>query len=83
MTALNKAMRFSLVAVVLAFVGQASASRAAAIDICRSYGYVPRTHDYAACRMDARHYWTAGPCGDSRFAAVHRRYCHLIPELDF
>ncbi len=53
------------------------AARAAAIDQCQLYGFARGTWDYAACRMDVRHYWTTGPCGSPSFAALHRGYCHL------
>ena len=53
------------------------AARSAAIDQCQLYGFVRGTRDYAECRMDVRHYWTTGPCGSARFAAIHRGYCHL------
>ena len=50
---------------------------AAAIDQCQLYGFARGTWDYAACRIDVRHYWTTGPCGSPSFAALHRGYCHL------
>ena len=55
------------------------ATQAAAIDQCRIYGFAPGSRDYAECRMDVRRYWTTGPCGSARFAAMHRGYCHLNP----
>jgi len=50
---------------------------------CRLYGYRPGTRDFAECRQNVRIYWTTGPCGTPEFAAVHRRYCHIVPEIDF
>ncbi len=61
----------------------ASAAQVAANDACSAYGYARGTHDYAVCRMNVRHYWSAGPCNHPRFASIHRRYCNLIPTIDF
>ena len=55
----------------------------AANDLCQAYGYAAGTHAYWECRLNVRRYWTTGPCGDSGFASVHRRYCNIIPEADF
>jgi hypothetical protein len=72
-----------LVATAAVATGRADAAQVAANDACASYGYARGTRDYALCRMNVRHYWSAGPCSDSRFASVHRRYCNLIPTIDF
>jgi hypothetical protein len=72
-----------LVATAAMAAGHANASQTPANDTCSLYGYARGTHDYAVCRMNVRHYWSTGPCSDSRFALVHRRYCHLIPTIDF
>jgi hypothetical protein len=61
----------------------APAAAATAADVCRSYGFVPHTHEDAVCRANVRRFWTTGPCGHSQFAAAHPRYCHLIRSLDF
>ena len=76
-------LRLLLVAAVMIAAGCTGAARAGSFDTCQFYGYVPHTHDYSVCRMNARHYWSTGPCSDARFAAVHRRYCHLDREFDF
>jgi hypothetical protein len=52
-------------------------------DACRGYGYVPGTRAFAECRVNVRIYWSTGPCSNAEFAAVHRRYCHIVPEIDF
>ncbi|MGA3308093.1 MAG: hypothetical protein ABSD08_05705 [Xanthobacteraceae bacterium] len=57
----------------------ASAGQREAFDQCRLYGYAPYTHTYAQCRLNARRYWTTGPCGNADFAFSHREYCHLNP----
>jgi hypothetical protein len=67
----------------MAIVSGAGAARAAAIDTCRSYGFARGTRDYGECRMNVRHFWTTGPCGNTSFALAHRGYCHLYPPLDF
>ena len=77
------ALRFLLAAIAMIAAECAHAAPIATADTCRLYGYVPHTRDYAACRLNVRHYWSAGPCSDSRFAAIHRRYCNLIPTIDF
>ena len=76
-------VRLLLAMATMLAAGYASAARAGGPDICQFYGYVPHTHDYAVCRMNVRHYWSTGPCGDAQFAAVHRRYCHLDRTFDF
>jgi len=69
--------------IAAAGVGIAPAAAATAADVCRSYGYVPHTHDEAVCRANVRRFWTTGPCGRIQFAAAHPRYCHVIRSLDF
>jgi len=77
----NKPLRLLLIASAMLIAEGASAAQVAtqgaAIDQCRLYGLAPGSRGYAACRMDVRRYWTTGPCGDARFAALHRGYCHL------
>jgi hypothetical protein len=75
-------LRCSLAAAALAG-GSAGAAPLPPPDTCRLYGYLPGTRDYAVCRMNVWHLWNTGPCSDARFAAMHLRYCHLIPPLDF
>lgn len=77
------AVLFSLAAIAMIAVECAHAAPIATADTCRLYGYAPHTRDYAACRLNVRHYWSAGPCSDGHFAAIHRRYCNLIPTIDF
>jgi hypothetical protein len=72
-----------LVATAIITTPHADAAQLAADDTCSLYGYARGTRDYAVCRMNVRHYWSAGPCSDTRFASIHRRYCHLIPTIDF
>jgi hypothetical protein len=72
-----------LVATAIMTANRAGATQIAANDTCSLYGYARGTRDYAVCRMNVRHYWSAGPCSDARFASIHRRYCHLIPTIDF
>jgi hypothetical protein len=79
---MNASLRLLLTAAAI-FAGSASAAEVPPTDTCRLYGYVPRTRDYAECRMNVRRYWSTGPCRDSQFAAVHREYCHLYPPHDF
>jgi hypothetical protein len=73
------------VATAASSVGAAPASRFnAAINAqCRSYGYQTGTRDFAACRQNVRIYWSTGPCSNAAFAAVHVRYCNIVPEFDF
>ena len=52
-------------------------------NICSFYGFPPHTRAFSACLLNVRHYWSSGPCADPEFAAVHVRYCNLIPEFDF
>lgn len=80
---LIRALGLLLIATAVMAAGRAGAAQVAANDACSLYGYARGTHDYAVCRMNVRHYWSTGPCSDSRFASVHRRYCHLIPTIDF
>jgi len=80
---LSAPLRLVLIATAMMIADCASAAQLAANDTCSRYGFAPATHDDAACRMNVRHYWTTGPCGDNRFARTHRRYCHLNPPLDF
>jgi len=82
-TLLKIPLRLFLTATMMIAFGYAGAAQAAAVDTCRLYGFVPHARDYAVCRMNVWHYWSTGPCADSRFAAAHRRYCNLIPPLDF
>ncbi len=78
---MNKPLRLLLIASAVMIADGASAAqvatRAAAIDQCRLYGFTPGSRDYAECRVDVRRYWTKGPCGSARFAAIRRGYCHL------
>jgi hypothetical protein len=78
-----KSLRLLLIAAALFAAGQAGAAAPAAINLCQQYGFSPHTRAYAACRMNVRHYWSTGPCTDSRFAAIHLRYCNVVPTLDF
>ena len=73
------AVGFLAVATTMAGADSAHAAKAGSVDTCRLYGFVPHTREYAACRMNVRHYWTTGPCGDNVFADAHRGYCHLYP----
>jgi hypothetical protein len=79
----NASLRFLLIATAITVADGASAAQLAANDSCSLYGFAPGTHDYAACRMNTRHFWTTRPCGNSEFAAVHRRYCNIDPPFDF
>ncbi len=65
--------------IMIAMAAGVGAARPLSIDQCRLYGFAPRTHAYAVCRMNVRRYWTMGPCGRGDFAATHREYCHLNP----
>jgi hypothetical protein len=80
---LTMTLRLLLVATAMTAADCASAAPGAGAGVCRSYGFVPHSRDYAVCLMNVRHYWTAGPCGDAQFAAAHPRYCHLIRTFDF
>ncbi len=74
------ALRVLIAIAVLTFTGAAEARHArhaAALDVCRIYGFAPHTRDYALCRMNVRRYWTTGPCADPAFSAWHRDYCHI------
>ena len=72
-----------LIAIAIMAAHRADAAQMVATDTCSQYGYARGTRDHAVCRMNVRHYWSTGPCSDSRFASVHRRYCNLIPTIDF
>ena len=78
---MNKSLRLLLIASAVTIADGASATQvatqAAAINQCWLYGFTPGSRDYAECRVDVRRYWTTGPCGSARFAAIHRGYCHL------
>lgn len=76
---MNKLLRLLLIASAVMIADGVGATQVAAIDQCRLYGFTPGSRDYAECRMDVRRYWTTGPCGSARFAAMHRGYCHLNP----
>ncbi len=82
-SAVNKFLRLLLVASAVTIAEGASAAQvatpAAAMDQCQLYGFVRGSRHYAECRVDVRRYWTTGPCGSARFAAIHRGYCHLNP----
>ena len=60
-----------------------AASRRVDAETCRYYGFPAHTRAFSACLMNVRHYWSSGPCADPEFAAVHLRYCNVIPEVDF
>ena len=74
----RKLFRFLLTLTVLTFSGAAGAAQLPTNVQCQIYGYVPGTRDFAQCRMNVRHYWTTGPCGDYAFAWAHPGYCHLL-----
>ena len=80
---MNKPLRLLLIASAMMIADGAStaqiATQAVAIDQCQLYGFTRGNRDYAECRMDVRRYWTTGPCGSARFAAMHRGHCHLNP----
>lgn len=76
------AATMGLTAAVAGAAAHPAAPRAAD-NACLQYGYLPHTRDYRTCILNVRHYWSTGPCADGRFAAAHRRYCHLVPEFDF
>ena len=82
---LKAALGFLLVATGMAVIasGSAHAAKLAGADACRLYGFPPHTRGYAICRMNVRHYWTSGPCGNNFFASTHPDYCHLYPPHDF
>jgi hypothetical protein len=75
----DKALRPLLIVAAMIGADAASAGQREAFDQCRLYGYAPYTHTYAQCRLNARRYWTTGPCGNADFAFSHREYCHLNP----
>lgn len=69
----------ALILAATTVAGGAGATGSVALDQCLIYGFAPHSRDYAQCRMNLRHYWTTGPCGNSSFAWTHREYCHLNP----
>jgi hypothetical protein len=73
------ALGFLAIAATTAGADGANAAQLASVDTCQLYGFAPHTREYAACRMNVRHHWTTGPCGDNFFADAHRGYCHLYP----
>jgi hypothetical protein len=77
------AIAMTLIAALAAGGAPLAASPLPAADTCRLYGFVPHSRDHRVCRANLRHYWNTGPCADSRFAAVHLRYCNIIPTFDF
>jgi hypothetical protein len=81
-TALGALLAAAMVMAVVDGAGAGGAKFADA-DSCLLYGFAPYSRAFAVCRMNVRHYWTSGPCGDNFFAAAHPRYCHLYPPLDF
>ena len=78
---MNKPLRLLLIASAVMIADGAGAAQvatqAAAMDQCRIYGFARGSRDYAEYRMDVRRYWTTGPCGSARFAAIHRGYCRF------
>jgi hypothetical protein len=79
----NASLGFLLAAAALTAGENARAGQGAAGALCQRYGFAPHTSDYKMCRQNARHYWNTGPCTDGGFAAAHKRYCNLIPTIDF
>jgi hypothetical protein len=76
-SALARSLALVLAACPICAAGTARAADYGASDICRLYGYAPRSADYRQCRNNARHYWSTGPCTRSDYALAHRDYCHL------
>ena len=76
---LEKLLRLVLMVAAMTLAGDARAVQREPFDRCLLYGFAPRSHDYAQCRMNVRRFWTTGPCGSSEFAFTHREYCHLNP----
>jgi len=76
-------MLLLLAAPAIARTNSAAANWRADSEICRYYGFAPHTRAFSECLMNVRHYWSSGPCTDSGFAAVHMRYCHVLPPIDF
>jgi hypothetical protein len=74
-----------LAAITITFTNNADAAAGWYADarICRSYGFPPHTRAFSSCLLNVRHYWSSGPCVDWNFAAVHKRYCNIIPDADF
>jgi len=77
------ALCLALPAALLTGAGSAGAAQRSANDVCALYGYAPGSRAHAECRMNVRHYWSSGPCAEGRFAALHPRYCHTVPTIDF
>jgi hypothetical protein len=61
----------------------ASWNRRVDAEICWFYGFPPHTRAFSACLMNVRRYWSTAPCAEPEFAAVHLRYCHELPPIDF
>ncbi len=76
-SAIAKSLAIALAAGTVCAAAPVRAADYGATDICRLYGYAPRSADYRQCRSNARHYWSAGPCTRSDYALAHRDYCHL------
>lgn len=76
---LHQPLRLVLIVAAITAADHASAAQLAAIDKCLIYGFAPGSRAYAQCRMNVRHFWTTGPCGNGAFASMHREYCHLNP----
>jgi len=76
---LKRTLRLLLMATAALSVDVASAAQGAAFDKCSLYGFRARSRAYARCRMNLRHFWTTGPCGERFYALTHREYCHLNP----
>jgi len=74
---LNSLLGLLLFVAATAATEAANAAQLSAGDRCQIYGFTPRTHAYASCRINLRSYWTTGPCSDGSFAATHREHCHL------
>jgi len=77
------ALLMLLAAITATHMHGAAPDRHVDAKICRYYGFAPHTRAFSDCLLNVRHYWSTGPCADWDFAAVHRRYCNIIPELDF
>jgi hypothetical protein len=83
MKASVSALLMLLAAITATHTRGAGADRHVDAKICQFYGFAPHTRAFLACLLNVRHYWSTGPCADWDFAALHRRYCNIIPELDF
>jgi len=73
----------SAAALLIAVTMTLGAGRRLDAEICRHYGFPPHSRAYSACLMNVWHYWSTGPCAQATFAAVHLRYCHELPPIDF